>query len=398
MGTARARRHYQGPALLSHGFRPFFLAASGFSALAMALWLAGLWHGWPAADAVDMLSWHRHEMLFGYLGAVLAGFLMTAIPNWTGRLPVMGAPLAAFTLLWLAGRFAMLAAPMGALAVTVIDAAFPALLALFAWREVISGGNWRNAPVCVLVTLFALADVISHVEAGFSNAMGFGERFGLAIAALLIALIGGRIVPSFTLNWMKRENRAPLPASFNRYDQLALVGLGLALALWAGAPESAGAGILLLLAGALHLGRLARWRGWRTLSEPLVAILHLGYAWLGLALVLMGLGALWPDVMAPSAALHALTVGAIGHMTVGVMTRASLGHTGHGLTAGPATIGLYTCLFIAALLRIAAPYLPMPFLIAISFAGFFWIAAFALFVVIYAPLLLAPRRGADGDG
>jgi uncharacterized protein involved in response to NO len=384
MATAAARRAYAGPALFSFGFRPFFLCGAIWAALVVPLWV---W-SFIAGEPPEMTrGWHVHEMLFGYLAAVVAGFLTTAVPNWTGRMPVIGAPLAALFGLWVAGRLAML---FNGPAAGFVDPLFLIAFAAVVCREVVAGRNWRNLPVCLLVSLFALANVAYHLrpdETGF----GLGARLALAAAALLIALIGGRIVPSFTRNWLRAQGDAAQPAVPDRYDQ-ATLGLTAAAVLgWAVLPDAKASGGILLLAGLANLARLARWRGWRTGGEALVWILHLGYAWLGLGLALLGASVLTLDIPR-TAGIHSLTAGAVGVMTLAVMSRATRGHTGRPLHADPWTTAIYLAINAAAVLRVSAPFTEGPQQFLLETSAILWTLAFGGFALVYGPMLTLPRR------
>ena len=387
MSTAATRRAYRGPALFSFGFRPFYLLGALWSALVVPLWLWSYLAGGPGMLTRD---WHVHEMLFGFLAAVVAGFLTTAVPNWTGRMPIIGAPLGQLVGLWLAGRVAMLfQASLGAAAVGVIDSLFLLVFASVLWREVLAGRNWRNLPVCGLATALALGNIAFHLQ-GIARASGLGERLALAVAALLIALIGGRITPSFTTNWLRAQGAPALPAVFGAVDRVGLVLIGLAVSAWAAFPDSRVSGLLLGLAGLASLVRLARWRGWATRREPLVWILHLGYGWLGLGLLLLGASVLSPTIPR-SVGIHALTAGAIGVMTLAVMTRSTRGHTGRELHAGLATLAIYGAINGAAVARIVAPFTgTWQQSLLMSSAGL-WALAFAGFVLAYGPMLVLPR-------
>lgn len=389
------RRAYAGPAIFSFGFRPFFFAAALFAGLAVPLWLAAMAHATPLGPGGDGAAWHAHEMIFGYTGSVMAGFLLTAIPNWTGRPPVMGWPLAALFALWLASRAAMSWPSPGMLG-RGVEALFLLVLVAAVWQEIIAGRNQRNVPVALLLTTFALANLLWHAEAMGAPLAGVGQRLALLVLVLLMALIGGRIIPSFTSNWMKRQRLVPLPAPFGRWDQAVLALTALALISWLAAPDRVGTGWLLLWAGAAHIGRLARWQGWQTLGEPLVAILHIAYFWLAVAMILLGSAILAPGVFAGASALHALTAGAIGLLTLAVMTRASRGHAGRPLTADFLTVTIYALIFLGALLRLLLPFTPVSYALGASIAGLFWSAGMLLFVVGYAPMLLACRS--DGTG
>jgi uncharacterized protein involved in response to NO len=377
--------------LLSYGFRPFFLLAGLYAALAVPLWALALMRGWALGAGGNALGWHAHEMIFGYLPAVLAGFLLTAVPNWTARPPLRGPALGLLVALWLVGRLAMLCPSTSAL-LRGADCLFLIALAGVVWNEILRGGNRRNVPVCVLVSLLALGNVAYHFGPAWGLLDRSGQRLGLAVATLLMSLIGGRIIPAFTTNWMKQRGIAPAPTPFDNFDRLVLAVTLLALAGWVVAPLAPALGGLLLLAGGLHAFRLARWGGWRTLAEPLVTILHVAYAWLPLALLLMGLAVLRPQRIGPTQALHALTAGAIAHLTLAVMTRATLGHTGNALTAGPATVAIYALVFAGAVLRLVLPLTALPYAPAMALAGGLWSAGFLLFVAVYGPLLLRERR------
>lgn len=374
--------------LLADPFRPFFLGAALFALFAIPVW-AWIFAAAPERLAgFDAFAWHRHEMLFGYLAAVLAGFLFTAIPNWTGRLPLRGGGLGLLFLLWLAGR-AMVAFWPQAVVTAIVDSAFLVAIAGLAWREVVAGRNWRNAPICALVSLLALANVLSWLPTSHD----IGWRLAMGLAALLIGLVGGRVTPSFTRNWLAKRDVPALPAPFGAYDKLCLLLLLVAVIAWTFLPESPVSGALLLAAGAAHLVRLARWRGWLTVIEPLLLILHIGYLWLVAALVLMGLSALGLGPLDVSASLHALGAGAIGTMTVAVMARAILGHTGRALVASPATTIMFAAIVLSALVRVAVPVLPMPYDAAITLAAMLWACAYGLFVACFGPMLMTNHRG-----
>jgi uncharacterized protein involved in response to NO len=389
MTTAAKRRTYAGPPLLSFGFRPFFLLTSAWTALIVPMWVLAHLGFAPFAGLLTR-DWHVHEMLFGYLGGVMAGFLLTAIPNWTGRLPVMGAPLAGLVGLWMAGRVAMLVSPTS-IGAAVVDAAFLVVFAGVVWREVRAGRSWKNLPVCALVTLFALANVSLHLRPVAPDLATGAERAALGVAAVMIALIGGRVTPSFTRNWLVQRRETSLPAQASHFDLATLIITAMAVTGWVALPASPATGATLMLAGAGGLCRLGRWRGELTLAEPLVWILHNGYGWLGLALLLMGASVLWPAEVPASAGIHALTVGAIGVMTLAMMTRAILGHTGRARTAGRGTLAIYLFTNFAACLRVSAAFLPahQTSLLACSAAA--WSIAFGGFVLVYGPMLVGTR-------
>jgi len=392
MPAALARRRlYAGPALFSYGFRPFFLGGAVWAVLAIVLWLPQYEGALVLPTTFGPVGWHVHEMLYGYVAAVVAGFLLTAVPNWTGQLPINGAPLAALTALWLAGRLAVLfSAAIGPITAAVIDVAFLAILAAAMLREIIAGKNWRNLRVIGVVGVFIGGNIAFHAEAILRGSVDYGVRIGIGAIIILIMLVGGRIVPSFTQNWIKRVNPGRLPQPFSRFDAACLAVAGLGLATWMAAPDHGATGVLLLAAGVLQAIRLARWAGDRTIADRLVLVLHVGFAFVPAGFVLTGAAILWPALVPVSAGVHAWTAGAIGMMTLAVMTRASLGHTGHELEAGPGTQAVYACALIAALARIVAAFAPS--LVLLHIAGFAWVAAFGGFALLYGPLLAQPRR------
>ncbi|HZU89237.1 MAG TPA: NnrS family protein [Stellaceae bacterium] len=390
-------RSHAGPALLSAGFRPFFLAASLWAAVAIPLWLAAFAAGLALPSGLPAVVWHVHEMVFGFAAAAVAGFLLTAIPNWTGRMPLQGGPLCGLVALWAIGRLAVLfsalcGAPLAALA----DLSFPAAFLGVVAREVVAGRNWRNLPMLTALALLLIGNLLVHLGAlGLAATAELGNRLGLATLWMLISLVGGRIIPSFTRNWLAkaRPETAP-PAPAGRLDRAVLAVTGLALLLWVGAPDLPATAWAMLVAGMAVALRLSRWRGAQTLREPLLLILHVGYGWLACGLLLLGANGLCA-LLPATAALHALTVGAIGTMTLAVMTRASLGHTGRPLTAGPGTRTIYVLITLAALLRVLSPLAGGQTVLALWLAGMAWSGAFGLFALLYGGALARPRARAD---
>lgn len=386
-------RRWAGPALLAQGFRPFFLAAALWAMVVLVLWLCTLEGRIGLPTAFDPLTWHVHEMLFGFVFAAMTGFLLTAIPNWTGRMPLQGWPLGGLVALWAAGRAAvLLSGRVGAPVAASIDLALPVALLAVVAREVVVGRNWRNLPMVAALAGLLVANAAMHAGAVWPERLdpAVGWRLGIALMVLLVALIGGRIVPSFTRNWLAKRGDNRLPAPFGRFDGACLALLaawGSMWVAWPGHPATAVAGGL---AGAAHAVRLARWQGRRTLGEPLVWSLHLAYAWLPLGLMLLAVGAVTPDV-SPTAGLHALTVGAMAGMILAVTTRATLGHTGRPLTAGPATMLLYGAIAAAAATRVAAALWPQSSLALLTVSGALWLLAFGLFCAVYGPMLIRPR-------
>ncbi len=382
---------FDGPVILQQGFRPFFLLAGAWAALAVPLWMGSL-AGLPTLPGgVDALAWHRHEMLFGFAAAAIAGFILTAIPNWTGRLPISGWRLALLAGLWGLGRLAFLMAEdLGPGAAAALELSFLFVLVAAIARELIAGANWRNLPFLALIGLFATGDLAIHLERlGIADAAGVGYRLSIFVLATLVALIGGRIVPSFTRNWLKARGSDNLPVPANAFDRAALAVLMLLVVAEVAAPDEPATASLAVAAGLLNAWRLIRWKGFKVLTEPLLWSMHLGYAWLAAALVLVGLAGfgLFGD---EGAALHALTVGGFGTMIMAVATRASLGHTGRPLTAGAGTTAAYVLVSVAAVARILSPLAGEA---ALWVSGAAWTLAFGLFTCLYFPVLAGPRVG-----
>lgn len=379
------------PALLSHGFRPFFLLGALYAGATILFWLP-LFHGQLETSSVFApVDWHVHEMLFGYLAAILTGFLLTAIPNWTGRLPVQGLPLLGLVLLWLAGRIAVFwSAEIGWIAAALVDCAFLTAVAGAAGIEIVAGRNWRNLKVLIPVIVLLAANIAFHVEVHGFGTSDIARRLGIGTAIVLIALIGGRIIPSFTRNWLARENPGRLPVPVGRFDMATVAVTALALAIWAFLPDEAVTALALIVAAGLNALRLARWAGDRTFRDPLVLILHIAYGFLPIGILLVALAILAPEAVAPAAGLHALGVGAIGTMTLAVMVRSTLGHTGRPLHAGWAGCFVFAAILIAALARIAAA-LGVPGTWPIDLAAGAWATGFLGFALFYGAMLLRPR-------
>jgi uncharacterized protein involved in response to NO len=393
MLALRRRRMAASYPLFRGGFRPFFFGGAAWALIALTLWILALIGELSLPTALEPLAWHRHEMLFGFVGAVIGGFLLTAVPNWTGRLPIAGWPLAGLFSLWVAARLALLfSATTGLWPAAILDVAFFFVLGLLAAREVLEANN-RNVPVVGMILLFGLADAIDYLaNTGVIPMPDLGWQLAIAIVVLLISLIGGRIIPSFTRNWMvKRGLKNGLPTQPARFDLFVIAATAIALIGWLTGPDEAPIGIALLLAAILQAIRWARWSGYRTFRDPLVLILHVGYVWVPIGLALLGLSLM--GLVPPSAAIHALTAGAMATMILAVMTRASLGHTARELKANGATVIIYVLVTVGALLRVAASLRLIDYNKGIEFAGIAWGAAFLLFLIAYAPVLWRPRVG-----
>ena len=382
---------HQGWPLLANGFRPFFLFGSIYAGLAILVWLPLFYGEITLTSAFAPRDWHVHEMLYGYLPAVITGFLFTAIPNWTGRLPIQGTPLLVLMIVWIAGRLGVtFSAETGWLAAMLVDASFLLLVAAAAAREILAGRNWRNLNVVLLVLLLLTGNIAFHLEAHFHGAADTGIRIGIGVVVLLISLIGGRIIPSFTRNWLVRENPGRLPVPFGRFDVIVVAIGALALTVWVISPVGRFTGTALAIAGLLHLVRLGRWAGDRTWRERLVLILHVGYAFVPSGFLLNAMSAF--ELVPAGAGIHAWMAGAAGTMTLAVMSRATLGHTGQQLTASRATQAIYAAIIVAALARLCAVIEPAHSEPLLHLAAFAWAAAFFGFAISFGPLLSGAGR------
>ncbi|HXZ45291.1 MAG TPA: NnrS family protein [Pseudolabrys sp.] len=369
----------------------FFLAAALWAAVGILLWVPQYVGALTIPTNFSALDWHVHEMLYGYVPAAIAGFLLTAIPNWTGRLPVNGWPLAGFAFVWLAGRAAiLLSAVIGSLLTALVDVSFLIVFAAVAAREVIAGKNWRNLRVLVLLCVLIFGNIVFHAEVLLTGASNYGPRIGIAAIILLISFIGGRIVPSFTNNWLARNNPGRLPVPFSLFDMVTVAGSALALLAWVVAPTHVMTGALLMVAACLQFARVGRWAGDRTLPDRLVLVLHVAYVFVPIGFLLIGASVFFNAVPA-TAGVHAWSAGAIGLMTLAVMTRASLGHTGRPLQAGRGTELVYLVVLVAAVSRIIAAFIGSIGLIEL--VAVTWVAGFLGFVMLYGPLL-ATRKPA----
>ncbi|MFV0474558.1 MAG: NnrS family protein [Pikeienuella sp.] len=395
--SAEQMRAWTGPAILSYGFRPFFFLGALWAALAMTLWILMLTGRLDLPIAWDPVTWHAQAFMIGYLGAIASGFLLTAVPNWTGRLPVVGWRLGGLVLLWLLGRVAVLvSAWLPWVVVMLADLAFLAALAALTAREIVAGRNWRNLMVLALMVLLILGGALFHWEGaqGAAAAQGAGLRLMLATAVMMIGLIGGRIVPSFTRNWLVKRGAEARPAPpMQGYDKASLLAMLAGLGLWVALPEAAATALALFVVAAMQAARMARWKGGLTAPEPLLLVLHLAYAFVPLGALAMGWAILRPDDVSVATAQHLWMAGAIGLMTLAVMTRATLGHTGRELHAGAGTVALYLLLGAAVLARVAAGLWLDAAAVLQDMAGGFWALAFLGFAALYGPLLLRPKPG-----
>lgn len=377
--------------VLRAGFRLFFLAAGVYAALAMVPWAAAMsgYSGWPAPDTL----WHGHEMIFGFAAAAMAGFLLTAVPTWAGRGGLTGMPLAALGLVWAAGRLGWLFYPTDhPVALAIADLAFLPALALAIGPALVSARTPRNLIFLPVLAAYWTGNLLVHLDAldvPWADA-GQGLRLGLGTLVLMIVLVGGRIVPSFTASALRRAAGKDPGLRFMPGLAAPVIALAIAWVLVSTlAPESgAAAGLAFALALVLFL-RMSGWRTFATRREPIVWVLHLGYAWLIAGFATAGLAALLPAVPY-TAGLHAHATGAVGTMVMAVMSRASLGHSGRAVRASGPLITAYLLVSAAALSRIAAPFTDQPG-VFFGLAGAFWTAAFAIFAITFLPILVQGR-------
>lgn len=373
-------------------FRPFFLAAGLWAVFSILLW-SWLWEAGEALPSLlDPLSWHIHAMIFGFSYAAIAGFLLTAIANWTRRPAISGFELASLLLAWLIGRVATTASAMMPFWLAILlEMLFPALLLALALREVLAAGNKRNYKVAAPITIMGLADLLMLLEAADVGVpAGLGWRLGLTAVIALISLIGGRIIPAFTRNWLQQRGFTRVPPAHNAVDTVATVLLWASLIGWAILPYTSFIGWVLILAGVANLIRLSRWRGLITAAEPLLFILHIGFFWIGAGFIMLGVTMISTSVPL-AAAIHALTVGVVGTMILAIMPRVTLGHTGRILEAGNFAIMAFFCIIAATILRILAAYWPGSSIQYLHLSALFWVAGFGLFLWRYTPMLFRPR-------
>jgi uncharacterized protein involved in response to NO len=381
-----------GFALFASGFRPFFLFGSLFGFMALgyfSLLISGAVETLPSAW--DMVTWHRHEMLFGYAGAIIAGFLFTAVPNWTGQPTAKGVKLALVVLLWLAGRAVVFtSAYIPTLLVAVIDVSFFAACTAAIVPALIKSRNKRNYFFIVLLTLLAIANGLTH-WGGVDNTViaDTGIRLGLSIVILMMVVIGGRVIPFFT--------EKPLGITIRRnpvIERFTLISTVIALVLGVIEAPTTILGIAFLLAAIANAWRFSQWQSVKTLRVPLLWVLHAGYAWLVIGFTTKAayyLGSAVP----PSIATHAFTAGGVGVLTLGMMARVSLGHSGRQLEVGKPIICAFACINAAALSRVFGVWLFPEFTLRwLEAASLFWLLAFGIFIIIYAPIFMRPR--ADG--
>nr|WP_169566465.1 NnrS family protein [Sneathiella limimaris] len=387
------RKDYAGPAIFSFGFRPFFMIASIYAGASVLLWIPLFMGHLEISSTFAPVDWHIHEMLFGFAAAVICGFLLTAVPNWTGRLPVQGFPLLLLSLLWLVGRLAVTySVQIGWIAATILDCMFLFVLWLVVAREIVRGQNWRNLKVLVPLSVLLSSNLLFHLEASIGGIADYSRRMALVAIIAFILIIGGRIIPSFTRNWLVKFNPGRLPAPFSLFEKINLMASMVTMVGWILLPEQELVGYGFLAASVLLFVQLARWAGGRTFAEPLVLILHISYLFIPVGFLLIGLSILYPDKLLPVVGIHALGTGAVGGMILAVMMRASKGHTGKPLVMKPTDVVLYAAVVIAAISRVICALFPESMTWLITFSGAFWAVGFVGFSIVYGRYLLKPKQ------
>lgn len=377
----------------AYGFRPFFLAAGVFAWLAIVAWVWMYVGGAAPLGDLPPFLWHGHEMLYGFICAAIAGFLLTAVPSWTGTRGFAGTPLVILTLLWLAGRLVFAAAAeVPPLALAIAELAFLPMLAFLIGRSLLRERN-RNFPMLIIV------GVLWAIDAWFLYAVTSGDfvlasralRVGIGVVMLLVTVIGGRIVPNFTASALRRRGIAAGIRSRAVVERVTIGSMVLAVAIDIVAPAHWSAAAVAGIAAIAHAVRLSGWKSLRTLSEPIVWVLHAAYAWLPIGFALKAIylasGAPWAFQWQ-----HALTIGAATTMILAVTTRASLGHTGRPLVVARSIGVAYVLLLLAALVRVFGPaLLPADYIATIETAAILWIAAFSIYLAVYGPILTLAR-------
>ena len=381
----------------SLGFRPFFLLSGLYAGLALAIWLFLYMEGLaPDSLWADTAVWHGHEMIFGYTAGVIGGFLLTAVPNWTKARPVRAWPLACLVALWLAGRGAMLLIGHWPFLAVLLDGAFLPALAISLFPAVMKAQSYRNLVFFLILSALSLCNVLIHMMMSWDMEFLLDARTllytAIHLVALMIIVFGGRVVPMFTRNALKVKRVELTMAVPDALELTTLMYSTLAVpAVLFMTVLPMETGVILAMCGILNLARLGFWHGGKTFRMPIVWVLHAGYFWLSLGILLEGIALMVrPDLY--SLALHTLTMGGIGTMTLAMMTRVSLGHTGRPLAVSKAVTFSYLLLQAGIALRVAGGlFLPEDYMLTVIVSGICWITSFTIFSIIYLPILFRPR-------
>lgn len=379
-------------ALFSYTFRPFFLIAGAWAVLAIVRWMLILNGLASPPFGTNPVYWHAHEMIVGFALAVVAGFVLSAVATWTGRPAVSGLAVVWLVLTWLLGRIAVYyTGAIPVLETAMLDMLFPLTLCFFVAREVFGARNKRNYKVVAITIVLAAVNLLYHLGvAGFIQGADYIAIYLMIHGViLLVALIGGRVVPAFTANWLRGQGVEKLPRNNLPIDRMAIaltILVGLAVIFF---PDRATVGYLAMSAALLHAVRVAQWRGLQTTRNPLLFVMHVAYWWLPIGYAMMSLASFgW--AFTPTAALHALAMGGIGGMIIAMITRVPLGHTGRALHASRLTVATYVVLMLSVVVRVLSPWNMENYLTILNFAAAGWCLAFAIFLWVYWPVLTQP--------
>lgn len=387
------RRRQEPFSIFSYGFRPFFLAAGSYAVIALLPWVFYL-GGWFETD-ISLQLWHAHEMIFGFIAAGATGFLLTAIPNWVGAPAMIGLRLKCLFAVWLAGRvafwlFLFFDHPIFGY-LLFVDVLLPIMHGFHITRVLVGRGNRRNYVFIAIMAMFVIANLLYILDFnGITNGTAqIASILIINVVMIMVTVIGGRVTPNFTRSYLRQQGVEVIIRSFPVVEKLVVGLLVLNVALDLIMPHHAVSYSVALLAGAAHLVRFSQWQSFRTLHNPALWVLHLGYAWLVIALLLKGAEG-WLS-LPYHLYLHAFTVGAVGSYMLGIMSRAALGHTGRALSVSKPITTAYLMILLAAIIRVSTPFAPEYFTQGMVSAGSLWMAAFALYVWVYAPILTSPR-------
>lgn len=383
-------------AVLSAGFRPFFIFAGLSGVVPVLAWVLAYTGNGSTPGDFSPAYWHGHEMIFGFVIAAASGFLLTAVPNWTRSGPFSGWQLGLLVLIWLAGRLAMwFGEPAGSPFVAVIDLTMIPVLALYIGKRLLAYKMRRNYIVLAVLFVLFSANVLMHLEATqvLADSAGFGLNLGIFVVVLLVTLISGRVIPGFTANALRRRETDVDTQTPDSVTRVVIISVILAAAF--DLLDLQGAGVVAVVAALALLVRMARWKTLLILDDPLVWVLHAGHLWLVIGFVLLSV-ARFSDGLERDAGLHALTAGAMGTMVLGMMTRVSLGHSGRELKVSTAIVAAYLMVIAGALVRVIVAIFPeqLPgdsFSYLISVAGLLWAGGYAIFLGVYWPILTRPR-------
>lgn len=385
----------QGFILLAYAFRPFFLLTGIYGATVVLAWIGFLFGGWALPLGWSPLHWHSHEMIYGLVPAAAAGFALTAVTNWTNAAPLKGRALLMLVLLWLAGRVAFwLIAWLPLWLIAAIDLAFLPVLAIYLGIILVRYEKFHNLLLVGILALLALGNFLMHLGFihGSLSLLKAGQSLGLNLTMLMMVAIAGRITPLFTINWLKSHGGNPEKVTRSeRMDRFSIFSVAILIVIDMLPLSPYIVGVIALVAGLINGVRLYQWAGWRAAREPLLWILHLAYLWIVIALLLRGASVFTP-LVPDTLWQHALGVGAIASLILGVMTRVALGHTGRPLMLPRFAVIIYGAILSSALLRVLAAAHLIDYRSGVTLAALGWIIAFTLFVVLYWPILSAPRQ------